>query len=80
MLKSPNGFIIPKMLVYVQTKDMAWRLYSHMQREAAKRCYVGVYHANLTQTTKSIVYQDFRSSGSSMRCLIATVAFGMVCD
>ena len=79
MLKSSNGFIIPKMIVYVQTKDMAWKVYSFLQRESEKRCYVTVYHANLTQTTKSMVYQEFSSPSSSVRCLVATVAFGMVC-
>lgn len=79
MLKSPSGFIIPKMIVYVQTKNAAWRVYSCLQKESAKRSYVAVYHASLTQTTKLAVYEDFRSSGSSLRCLVATVAFGMVC-
>lgn len=80
MLKSHSGFIIPKMIVYVQTKDMAWKVYSHIQRESAERHYIGVYHASLTQATKRAVYLDFKCSGSTMRCLIATVAFGMVCD
>ena len=75
MLKSPNTFIIPKMLIYVQTKDMAWKVYIHLQRQ----CVTGIYHANITQTTKAAVYREFRSSGSPLKCLIATVAFGMVC-
>lgn len=78
MLKTRNAFIIPKMIVYVRTKDMAWKVYSHLLRESVQRCYLGVFHADLTQATKSSVYQNFRSNGSSLKCLIATVAFGMV--
>lgn len=78
MLKSP-AFIIPKSIVYVQTKDMAWKVYSYLQRVCARHSYVGVYHASLTQATKAHIYQEFRSGGSTLRCLIATVAFGMVC-
>ena len=80
MLKSSSGFIIPKMLINVQTKNMAWRVHVLLQGEAAKQCYIGVYHADLTPHTKSAVYSQFKSAGSSLRCLVATVAFGMVCD
>ena len=59
---------------------MTWKVHSLLQREAAKQCYVGVYHADLTPHTKSAVYSQFKSAGSSLRCLIATVAFGMVCE
>ena len=69
---------IPKTIVYVQTKDMAWKVFHFLEQTAAKRCYVGMYHANLTSHTKSVVYQDFRGSSSSLRCLLATVTFGMV--
>lgn len=69
---------IPKTIVYVQTKDMVWKVYHFLQQAALKRCYVGMYHANLTSHTKSVVHQDFRGPSSSLRCLVATVAFGMV--
>ena len=78
MLQSSSGFIIPKTIIYVATKNMAWKVYSTLHREAAKRCYVSVYHADLTSHTKSAIYREFKSSGSSLRCLVATVAFGMV--
>ena len=80
MLKPRNGFIIPKIIVYVQTKDMASKVYSLLQKESVNRSYVTVYHANLTQATKSTVFQDFSSNRSSVGCLIATIAFGMVCE
>ena len=56
MLQSSSGFIIPKTIIYVATKNMAWKVYSTLHREAAKRCYVSVYHADLTSHTKSLLY------------------------
>lgn len=44
---------------------------------AAKSSFVGAYHASLTQQTKSHVQQQFQGS-SNMRCVVATIAFGMV--
>ena len=66
--------------MYVPTKDNAWKLYHHLQKESANKDFVGMYHANLTSNTKLAVYSDFRRIDSSLRCLVATVAFGMVCD
>lgn len=80
MLQSSSGFIIPKMLIYVPTKNMAAKVYTTLHREAAKQHYVGMYHADLTSHSKSAIYREFKSAGSSLRCLVATVAFGMVCD
>ena len=66
------------MIVYVHTKDVAWKVYHFLQGASATQCYVGMYHASLTQHTKSSIYCEFRSTTSSLRCLVATVAFGMV--
>ena len=78
VLKSATYTDIPKTIVYVQTKDMAWKVYHFLQEAALKRCYLGMYHANLTSSTKSSVYQSFKGGSSTLRCLVATVAFGMV--
>ena len=80
VLKSVQHTTIPKMIIYVQTKDMVWKVYQYLQREALKRCYVGMYHASLTSTTKSAIYQSFVGTTYTLRCLVATVAFGMVCN
>ena len=77
LLRSPTHTDIPKTIVYVQTKDMAWKVYHYLQQAPLKRCYVGMYHANLTSHTKSVV-QDFGGASSSLRCLVVTMAFGMV--
>ncbi len=80
MLQSTTCFIIPKIIIYVQTKNMAWKVYNTLHKDAAKQCYVGVYHADLTAHTKSAIHHEFKRAASSLRCLVATVAFGMVCD
>ena len=49
-----------------------------LQRSATQKHYVGVYHAALTEETKIFVRQNFSSRTTEMRCLCATVAFGMV--
>ena len=78
LLQTPVAALVPKIILYVTTKDMAWKLYSHLLGEGVSRATVEVYHASLTLETKSRVYQDFKGN-SGTRCVIATVAFGMVC-
>lgn len=78
ILRTPVAALIPKVILYVQTKDMSWRLYSHLLSEGVSRGTIDIYHASLTPETKSRVYREFRSSSSPLKCLIATVAFGMV--
>ena len=78
LLQTSVNALIPKTIVYVHTKDMAWKVYSHLIGESVPRSVVDVYHASLTRETKSRVYLAFKHT-SSLKCLIATVAFGMVC-
>ena len=42
-----------------------------------KNC-VSVYHASLSDSLKAFNCSTFRSPSSELRCLVATVAFGMV--
>ena len=39
-----------------------------------------MYHASLTEETRKQVYVDFSRPDSKIRVLVATVAFGMVCQ
>ena len=71
---------IPKVIVYVPTKNTACKVYHFLRAASTNKQSVGMYHADLTQATKSSVYQDFTKSCSVVRCLVATIAFGMVCD
>lgn len=66
--------------MYVPTKNTACKVYHHLQAASATKHSVGVYHANLTTSTKRLMYQEFSSSTSKLRCLVATVAFGKHVD
>ena len=70
---------MPKTIIFTQSKDLACKIAYTLQQSAAKKNYVGVYHASLTQHTKCAIQEGFSSATSSLRCLVATVAFGMVC-
>ena len=37
-----------------------------------------MYHASLTERSKREIYIRFSSRSSQLRCLVATIAFGMV--
>jgi superfamily II DNA helicase RecQ len=75
-LKDPKN--MPKTVVFCRTKNVAARIYYFLSKEAASRECVSMFHASLTDETKASVYRTFSSSNSVIRCLCATVAFGMV--
>ena len=50
-----------------------------LHQAAVNKDYVGMYHTDLTKQTKLLMQQAFSGAQSPMRCLVATVAFGMVC-
>ena len=66
------------MIVFTQTKNAAVKVYDTLSKASYKRHYVDMYHASLTPQTKSFAQQQFQTSESELRCLVATVAFGMV--
>ena len=68
---------IPKTLIFTQTKKSACKLFCLLTNSSSKRGAVGMYHASLTSETKLYCQRDFAKDGS-IRCLVATVAFGMV--
>ena len=71
---------IPKTIIFCGTKELTVKAYRYLQGAALFPHYVGAYHADLTQHSKHFVLQQFMSSGSEMRCLCSTIAFGMVID
>ena len=77
VLKETNASSIPKMLVFVQTKNIACKLYGILSLNASKKTFVGMYHASLTSSTRERVRTDFLGC-TDLCCLVATVAFGMV--
>ena len=78
MLKTSLTCNIPKVIVYVPTKNIACKVYTFLKAASTNKKLVGMYHANLTQKTKSSTYYDFLSTTSDTQCLVATIAFGMV--
>lgn len=77
MLKTQPASLIPKTLIFTRTKNVACKLYKWLSQSAAEKQYVSMYHASLTTTTKTYLQEKFRKQ-SNLRCLIATIAFGMV--
>ena len=67
------------MIIYTQTKDVTCKVFSYLRRFAPQKHWVGLYHASLTETTKLFMQHQFHNNESQLRCLVATVAFGMVC-
>ena len=67
---------IPKVIVYVPTKNTACKVYHFLRAAFPNKKSVGMSHADLTQATKYSVYEK---SCSVVRCLVATIAFGLVC-
>ena len=76
-LRTLHSESIPKTLIFVQTKNTGCKLYNWLSQCASSKRSVGLYHASLTQATKSHL-QDMFKQQSGLRCLVATVAFGMV--
>lgn len=77
MLQLTNPSDIPKILLFVQTKNIACKVYGFLISTAFSSSYVGMYHASLTHFTKERIRADFQGN-TNLRCLVATVAFGMV--
>ena len=71
---------IPKTLIFVGTKDAAVKVYRVLHHSAQFKSLVSMFHTSLTQSTKTHIVEQFQSSSSQLRILVATVAFGMVCS
>lgn len=69
---------IPKTLIFVATKEAAVKVYKLLHHSAKCKASVSMFHASLTQGTKTHIVGQFQSSSSRLRILVATVAFGMV--
>ena len=71
--------IIPKTIIFSQTKDEVYKVYKFLQTSAKHKHSVYMYHASQSVETKSFIQLTFKSTQTELRCLSATVAFGMVC-
>ena len=69
---------IPKTVIFCRRKDMVAVLYKHLRSCSKIPDSVSMFHASLTDETKKSIYSTFTSSSSTLRCLISSIAFGMV--
>ena len=67
----------PKMLIYTLTKNAACKVYELLSKSVHNKQCVGMYHASLSPATKAYMHTEFQKNGT-LRCLISTIAFGMV--
>ena len=67
-LRTLHSESIPKTLIFVQTKTTGCKLYNWLSQCASSQRSVGLYHASLTQTTKSHLQGIFKQQ-SDLRCL-----------
>jgi len=58
-------------------KEMRLNFFSYLRQAAKKQC-VAMFHASLTDDTKTTITLEFSQSTSQTCCLVATVAFEMV--
>lgn len=69
---------IPKTIVFASTKHTVCRIYAMLSEHASKKKFVGMFHASMAASTKAVCVTEFKSGRT--RCLVSTIAFGMVCS
>ena len=72
----PEDF--PKTLIFCKTKAQCVKIFNVLTAVSAYKSLVSMYHANLSGETKASLYNRFASVQSDLRCLVCTIAFGMV--
>ena len=73
---SPDDF--PKTLVFCKTKSQCVKIYTMFMAVSSHKGLVSMYHATLSDETKAFLYRQFTARMSDLRCLVCTIAFGMV--
>ena len=68
---------LPKTVIFCSKKKTVSSV--HRFLHCSDRSSVTMYHASLTEQTKKAVYDEFSKPASYIRCLVSTLAFGMVC-
>ena len=64
--------------IFCKTKTQCVQVYTMFRKMSSHKDLVSMYHATLSEETKSFLYQQFTSGHSDLRCLVCTIAFGMV--
>ena len=70
--------LIPKTIIFSHTKDQVYKVFSLLSMSAKHKHSVSMYHASQSVEAKHFIQSTFRSPSSELRCLSATIAFGMV--
>ena len=73
-----NPLQFPKTVIFVKIKSVAVKVFAYLHRSAHLKGMVSMCHAKLSTETKEYIHHQFSSHTSSLRCLCATVAFGLV--
>ena len=68
----------PKTLIFCKTKMQCVKVYGMLCSMSAHKGIVSMYHATLSEETKVHLYRHFSAIQSALRCLVCTVAFGIV--
>ena len=67
-----------KTLVFCKQKRTVCDVYFHLKHAVKSTKFVTMYHASLSSETRYHVSSVFSSVESQLRCLVSTIAFGMV--
>ena len=73
---APETF--PKTQIFCSTKSLACQILTFFKCNNVQGSFINMYHASLSEETKKAIYELFASPLSPLRCLVSTVAFGMV--
>ena len=73
-----NALQFPKTVILCQRKEAVSNIYKHLKKVAQVPHMVTMFHASLREETKKAVYTEFSSTTTTLRCLVATIAFGLV--
>ena len=77
-MRGPSPDTFPKTLVFCKTKAQCVKVYMLLSSMSSHRGLVSMYHATLSEETKEFLYRHFSARHSDLRCLVCTIAFGMV--
>lgn len=73
-----DAVAFPKTLIFCKHKRTVCDVLFHLRRAVKSSEFVTMYHASLSEETKQHVFSVFSSAHSQLRCLVSTIAFGMV--
>ena len=72
-----NSSSLPKTVIFCSKKETVSSVYHFLH--CSDRSSVTMYHTSLTEHPNKAVYNEFSKQTPHIRCLVSTLAFGMVC-